>query len=106
MKQFFKMMFASTLGVMLAMGIILTVLISMTIGYIATVGSTPDYTPKSNTEFWVNKISGNRERDAVVKRELEESGWKVIVVWECSIRHSKNFVNLVNGLCNKILNNS
>ena len=39
-------MFASTLGVMLAMGIILTVLISMTIGYIATVGSTPDYTPK------------------------------------------------------------
>lgn len=32
------MMFASTLGVMLAMGIILTVLISMTIGYIATVG--------------------------------------------------------------------
>lgn len=62
--------------------------------------------PKSNTEFWINKISGNRERDAVVKRELEESGWKVIVVWECSIRHSKNFVNLVNGLCNKILNNS
>ena len=41
------MMFASTLGVMLAMGIILTVLISMTIGYIATVGSTPDYTPKA-----------------------------------------------------------
>lgn len=64
------------------------------------------YTPKSNTEFWVNKISGNQERDAAVKRELEESGWKVIVVWECSIRHSKNFVNLVNGLCNKILNNS
>ena len=38
------------------------------------------YTPKSNTEFWVNKISGNQERDAVVKRELEESGWRVIIV--------------------------
>ena len=35
MKQFFKMMFASTLGVMLAMGIILTVLISMTIGSVS-----------------------------------------------------------------------
>ena len=57
MKQFFKMMFASTLGVMLAMGIILTVLISMTIGYIATVGSTPDYTPKSNTVFKI-KLDG------------------------------------------------
>ena len=51
------MMFASTLGVMLAMGIILTVLISMTIGYIATVGSTPDYTPKSNTVFKI-KLDG------------------------------------------------
>ena len=39
------MMFASTLGVMLAMGIILTVLISMSLGYIATGGITPDYTP-------------------------------------------------------------
>ena len=57
MKQFFKMMFASTLGVMLAMGIIITVLISMTIGYIATVGSTPDYTPKSNTVFKI-KLDG------------------------------------------------
>ena len=42
---------------MLAMGIILTVLISMTIGYIATVGSTPDYTPKSNTVFKI-KLDG------------------------------------------------
>lgn len=57
MKQFFKMMFASTLGVMLAMGIILTALISVTIGYVATVGSTPDYTPKSNTVFKI-KLDG------------------------------------------------
>lgn len=56
------------------------------------------YTPKSNTEFWVNKISGNRERDAVVKRKLEESGWKVIVVWECEIRHNKNITNLITRL--------
>ena len=53
------------------------------------------YTPKSNTEFWVNKISGNRERDAVVKRKLEESGWKVIVVWECEIKHVKDLANLL-----------
>lgn len=63
------------------------------------------YTPKSNTEFWINKISGNKERDAIVKRELEESGWKVIIVWECEIRHGKNFADLTNSLCNKIPNN-
>ena len=56
------------------------------------------YTPKSNTEFWVNKISGNQERDAVVKRELEEFGWKVIIVWECEIRHGKDFAGLIDKL--------
>ncbi len=50
-------MFASTLGVMLAMGIIITALISMTIGYIAIVGGTPDYTPKSHTIFKI-KLNG------------------------------------------------
>lgn len=56
------------------------------------------YTPKSNTEFWINKISGNKERDAIVKRELEESGWKVIIVWECEIRHNKDIANLITRL--------
>lgn len=60
------------------------------------------YTPKSNTEFWVNKISGNRERDAVVKHELEESGWKVIIVWECEIRHGKDFAYLIEHLSQDI----
>lgn len=61
------------------------------------------YTPKSNTEFWVNKISGNQERDAVVKRELEESGWRVIIVWECEIRHGKDFAGLIDKLSDNIL---
>ena len=38
------------------------------------------YTPKSNTEFWINKISSNQERDVSTKHKLEESGWKVIIV--------------------------
>lgn len=53
MKQFFKMMFASTLGVMLAMGIIITILVCIVI----TAGSTPSYTPSSNTVFKI-KLDG------------------------------------------------
>ena len=60
------------------------------------------YTPKSNTEFWVNKISGNQERDAVVKRKLEESGWRVIIVWECEIRHGKDFAGLIDRISTDI----
>ena len=55
------------------------------------------YIPRA-IQIWVNKISGNQERDAVVKRELEEFGWKVIIVWECEIRHENDFLNLIERL--------
>lgn len=45
--------------------------------------------PKSNTEFWMNKISRNVERDADNISKLSEMGWNVIVVWECELKKDK-----------------
>ena len=45
--------------------------------------------PATNTEFWLNKINTNIIRDEDKKRQLEESGWKVIVIWECQLRPDK-----------------
>lgn len=42
--------------------------------------------PKSNTEFWLKKFERNKERDAMKIHNLEEDGWKVIVLWECEIK--------------------
>jgi len=42
-------------------------------------------TPKSNVDFWVKKVETNRERDHRNWAHLEESGWTVIVVWECEL---------------------
>ena len=42
--------------------------------------------PKSNVEFWQNKIQTNIARDAVVKSKLEGLGWNVLVVWECELK--------------------
>lgn len=42
--------------------------------------------PKSNVEFWENKLYGNRERDERNQKELEEMGWNVITVWECQLK--------------------
>jgi DNA mismatch endonuclease (patch repair protein) len=42
--------------------------------------------PKSNTEFWVKKISRNRERDAEVHRKIAALGWHCIVLWECQLK--------------------
>lgn len=43
------------------------------------------YTPKSNVEFWLNKLEGNVARDARNQALLMEQGWRVIVIWECEI---------------------
>lgn len=42
-------------------------------------------TPASNTEFWREKFVGNVKRDARVKQQLEEQGWRVEVVWSCQL---------------------
>ena len=41
--------------------------------------------PKTNTEFWLNKIDRNKKRDKAEIEQLQEDGWRVGVVWECSI---------------------
>ena len=44
--------------------------------------------PKSNEEFWKNKIETNIARDKQKTKALEELGWKVIVVWECELKRT------------------
>jgi DNA mismatch endonuclease (patch repair protein) len=47
----------------------------------------PDgHIPKSNVEFWKNKIERNQERDLKCKQELESLGWRVIILWECELK--------------------
>ena len=42
--------------------------------------------PKSNRQYWKEKISRNKERDAGVNKKLKEAGWKVIRIWESDIK--------------------
>ena len=42
--------------------------------------------PKTNTEFWVNKVRRNKERDSKVQRELAAMGWHSITIWECELK--------------------
>ena len=42
--------------------------------------------PKSNYDFWKNKLEGNVERDKKNYKELENMGIKVLVVWGCEIK--------------------
>lgn len=57
--------------------------------------------PKDNSEFWKNKLLANKERGEKEKKEIEELGWKVIVVWECQLKKAERERTL-NWLIEKI----
>ncbi len=44
--------------------------------------------PGTNEKFWSAKLATNRERDTRSEAQLLQQGWRVLVVWECTIRGS------------------
>jgi len=42
--------------------------------------------PKTNKAYWELKIARNMERDRLVKLTLQKKGWKVVRIWEDSVK--------------------
>ena len=45
--------------------------------------------PKTNTQWWTDKINGNKANDAKAFKALKKEGWKIITVWECQLKPAK-----------------
>lgn len=43
-------------------------------------------TPKTKTEYWVNKFKRNVENDKRHEQQLSQAGWNVITIWECQLK--------------------
>ena len=54
--------------------------------------------PKSNVDFWKEKIERNIERDRESMQALLDLGWKVIRVWECELRNKANREETLNKI--------
>lgn len=52
-------------------------------------------TPKTRLDFWIPKFLANQKRDATVLRDLEESGWQVLVIWECQLQEIRALRNKI-----------
>lgn len=64
--------------------------------------------PKTNTEFWENKIIKNKERDIKEQKELTAMGWHSIIIWECQLKpavRNKTLESLMFTLNHIYLNN-
>lgn len=53
-------------------------------------------TPKTRTEFWLEKFDKNVKNDQIKQEKLRELGWKVIVIWECELK--KDFIKTMEWL--------
>ncbi len=47
--------------------------------------------PKSQPEFWIDKFHRNKENHHKSCLKLKNDGWRVLTVWECAIKLSKEF---------------
>lgn len=42
--------------------------------------------PKTRTQWWLDKINRNREKDRESIAELKKLGWNIITIWECELK--------------------
>jgi DNA mismatch endonuclease (patch repair protein) len=42
--------------------------------------------PKSNRDYWIQKLGRNKKRDVAQRRALAKAGWAVLTIWECQTR--------------------
>ena len=66
--------------------------------------------PKSNSQFWQQKIERNKQRDIEKRIQLRLLGWHTIIIWECQLKPKQRYTTLqaLEQTLNKIflLNNS
>ena len=51
--------------------------------------------PKTNADFWKNKIENNVKRDRKVTSELKQAGWTVVRLWECQLKKPQRFLTRI-----------
>lgn len=54
--------------------------------------------PKTRTNWWLDKINGNKRRDIDNETKLVAEGWKIITIFECELKPKTKDATLQNLL--------
>jgi len=60
--------------------------------------------PKTRTEFWSDKIEGNKKRDKANIEQLKSKGWNVLIIYGCELKGNKQeqtLDNILNSIQNQ-----
>lgn len=67
--------------------------------------------PKTRSDWWEKKLSSNKKRDQLNYQLLRSLGWRIAIVWECSVKElrktekEKKLDAIANKLMNFLLSN-
>lgn len=53
--------------------------------------------PKTNSEYWIEKIQRNIERDSKHQSDLKAMGWGILIIWECELNNPKIVTENIDG---------
>jgi DNA mismatch endonuclease (patch repair protein) len=51
--------------------------------------------PKSRTEYWLAKLTRNRNRDRRTVKTLRQRGWRVMIIWECETKNPERLASML-----------
>jgi DNA mismatch endonuclease, patch repair protein len=60
--------------------------------------------PKTRTQWWLDKINRNKEKDIENKNALVNAGWTIITIWECELK-KKKLENTLKSLIKRLKDN-
>lgn len=63
-------------------------------------------TPKTREGFWEEKFATNVARDLKVRADLARLGWRVAVIWECSIRKAPDLAEIADRVADWLRSSS
>lgn len=56
--------------------------------------------PESRSDWWKQKLLSNRDRDVKTQDILKAHGWRVLIVWECDLKHVEGFSAIIDQIKN------
>lgn len=52
-------------------------------------------TPATRTDYWIPKLDRNVARDRRNAEDLEQLGWRVVVIWECETKDRQRLSEII-----------
>jgi DNA mismatch endonuclease, patch repair protein len=62
--------------------------------------------PKTNAEYWIEKVARNRGRDEIVLKQLQIEGWESLTLWECQLKTKPNILRQLRSFLGRPLRSS